>query len=81
MAQAKGLVAHAKGKWIGGADKGIAAAKAKLKKPSTDAERKAAEEELAKWEKNQEDGLEALKERQASLDKARTRASRRSRRR
>jgi predicted nucleic acid-binding Zn-ribbon protein len=67
---AKALVGHAKGKWIGGADKGIAAAKEKLKKATTAAERKAAEEELAKWEQNREDGVAALKERQANMDKA-----------
>ena len=66
----QGMVAHAKGKWIGGADKGIAAAKAKLKKATTDEERKAAEEELATWQKNREEGVAALKERQAFLDKA-----------
>jgi hypothetical protein len=70
IAKAQGGVAHAKGKWIGGADKGIAAAKEKLKKATTDAERKAAQEELADWEKNREEGLAALKERQAILDKA-----------
>ena len=68
--KAQALVAHAKGKWIGGADKGIAAANAKLMKAKTDAERKAAEAELAKWEKNRKDGLEALEERQAMLDEA-----------
>lgn len=67
---AKALVGHAKGKWIGGADRGIAAAKAKLKKATTDAEREAAEQELIKWQKNREDGVAALNERQAVLDKA-----------
>jgi len=70
VASGRGLVAHAKGKWIGGAEKGIAAAQSKLKAATTDAERKAAQEELAKWQKNREDGLNALKERQAALDKA-----------
>lgn len=70
IGSAQGAVAHAKGKWIGGADKGIAAAKEKLKKASTDAERKAAQEELVKWEKNREEGVAALKERQAVLDRA-----------
>ena len=67
---AQGGVGHAKGKWIGGADKGIAAAKANLKKAKTDAERDAATADLAKWEKNREEGVAALKERQAVLDKA-----------
>jgi hypothetical protein len=67
---AKGLVEHAKGKWIGGAEKGIAQAQAALKKATTDAEREAANKDLAKWQANKEDGLKALKERQAALDKA-----------
>ncbi|MCF7955244.1 MAG: hypothetical protein K9M75_05535 [Phycisphaerae bacterium] len=66
----QGLVAHAKGKWIGGADKGIANTKAILKKAKTPAERDAAQKELAKWQKNRQDGLDALKERQAFLDNA-----------
>ena len=68
IVKAEALVGHAKGKWIGGADKGIAGAQAKLKKASSDAERKAAEEELLKWQKNREDGVAALKERQANWD-------------
>jgi len=67
---AHALVNHAKGKWIGGAERGIAGAQAKLKEATTDAEREAAKQELAKWRKNKEDGLQALKERQAMLDKA-----------
>ena len=66
---AKALVGHAKGKWIGGADKGIAAAKAKFEKATTEADRQAAQQELVKWQKNREDGVAALKERQAALDK------------
>ena len=67
---AQGLVAHAKGKWIDGADKGIAAAKAKLAKAMTDADRQAAEADLANWQKNRAEGEAALVERQARLDKA-----------
>jgi hypothetical protein len=70
VGRAQGAVGHAKGKWIGGADKGIAEAKAKLKKATTDAEREAAKKELAHWEQNREDGVAALKERQAALDEA-----------
>jgi hypothetical protein len=66
----KGLVEHAKGKWIGGAEKGIAQAEAALKKATTEAEREAAKKDLAKWQANKEDGLKALKERQAAWDKA-----------
>ncbi len=67
---ARALVGHAKGKWIGGANRGIAAAKKKLKKATTEAGRQAAQKELAKWQANREAGLKALKERQAALDKA-----------
>jgi hypothetical protein len=66
---AKALVEHAKGKWIGGAEKGIAAAEAAMKKATTDAQRSAATADLAKWQANKEDGLKALKERQAALEK------------
>jgi hypothetical protein len=66
---AKALVGHAKGKWIGGADKGIAAAEAALKKATTDAERQAAQNDLVKWQENRKDGEKALEERQANLDK------------
>jgi len=69
IATAKALVGHAKGKWIGGADKGIAEAQANLKKATTEAERNAAQNKLVKWRKNREDGIKALKERQGALDK------------
>jgi hypothetical protein len=65
---AEGLVGHAKGKWIGGADRGIAAAKDKLAKATDTASREAAEKELAHWEQNRRDGVQALEERQAKLD-------------
>lgn len=68
---ARALVQHAKGKWIGGADKGIAAAKEKLRKAADDAGRRKAREELAHWEANRKEGLAALAERQAALEKAR----------
>ena len=61
---------HAKGKWIGGAEKGIAQAEAALKKATTETEREAAKKELAKWQANKEDGIKALKERQEAVDKA-----------
>ncbi|TAE74237.1 MAG: hypothetical protein EAZ65_00875 [Verrucomicrobia bacterium] len=67
---AKGLVDHAKGKWIGGADRGIATAKARLAKAATDAERKAARDEVDQWEKNRAEGVAALKERSAALEQA-----------
>jgi hypothetical protein len=68
---ARALVDHAKGKWIGGAEKGIAQATAALKKATTEAEREAARKDLAKWQANKEDGVKALNERQQALDKAR----------
>ena len=67
---AKALVDHAKNKWIGGADKGIANAEAALKKAKTDAEREAAKKDLAKWQADKEAGIKALKERQDALTKA-----------
>jgi len=67
---AKALVDHARGKWIGGAEKNIAQAEAALKKATTEAEREAAKKELAKWQANKEGGIKALKERQEALDKA-----------
>ncbi|MSR55573.1 MAG: hypothetical protein EXS09_20165 [Gemmataceae bacterium] len=67
---ARALVDHAKGKWIGGAEKGIAQAEAGLKKATTEAAREAAKKELAKWQANKEDGIKALKERQKALDLA-----------
>ena len=45
---AKALVDHAKGKWIGGAEQGIAKAKQMLQAASTGAEREAAQQELAR---------------------------------
>jgi hypothetical protein len=68
---AKGLVDHAKGKWIGGAEKAIAQAEAALKKATSDSERDAAKKEIAKWQANKEEGIKALKERQEALEKAR----------
>ena len=65
---AKALVGHAKGKWIGGADKGIAGANAQLSKAKTSVEREAAQKELAKWQQNRRDGEAALEERQVKLD-------------
>lgn len=70
IAGARGLVEHAKGKWIDGAEKGIEAARAALKQATTEADREAARKELAKWQANKEDGLKALRERQAVLDQA-----------
>jgi chemotaxis protein histidine kinase CheA len=67
---AKALVDHAKGKWLGGAEKGIAQAQAALQKAKTDAERTAAQKELAKWQADKAAGLQALAERQAVYDKA-----------
>lgn len=72
---AKALVEHAKGKWIGGAEKGIAKAQEALKNATTEAERQAAKADLAKWQKNKDDGLAALKERQSAYDEARKQES------
>jgi hypothetical protein len=63
IAAAKALVDHAKGKWIGGAQKGIKQAEAKIKAAKNDEERQAAEKELKNWQQNLKDGEEALAER------------------
>lgn len=70
IATAKALVEHAKGKWIGGAEKSIAQAESALKTATTAAEREAAEKDLAKWRANKEDGIKALAERQRDYDLA-----------
>lgn len=67
---AKALVEHAKGKWLGGAAKGIATAEAALKAATTDAQREAAKKDLTKWQADKEAGLKALAERQGALNKA-----------
>jgi len=70
VGEAQGAIGHAKNKWIGGADTGIAKAQEMLKAAKTDDERAAAQKDLENWTKNREDGLQALKERQAKLDQA-----------
>lgn len=68
--EARALVGHAKGKWLGGAEKGLAEAEAMRQKAVTPAEREAAEKERVKWQADKEAGLKALAERQAALDAA-----------
>jgi hypothetical protein len=70
IAGAEGLVGHRKGKWIGGAEKGIAAAEAALKKAATEAEREAAKKDLAHWQADLEAGRKALVDSLAALDAA-----------
>jgi hypothetical protein len=70
IGSAKGLIDHAKGKWIGGANKNIASAKEELKNAKTPAERNAAEKKLADAQKNLAEGEAALKERTALYEKA-----------
>ena len=67
--KAAGAVNHAKGKWIGGAEKAIKAAMKKLAEAKTDEERKAVKKELARCEQGKQDGLNALKRWQADYDK------------
>lgn len=66
--EARGLVGHAKNKWIAGAETDIKAVREKLVLAETAGEREALEEELAKCQKNLEAGLVALKEREAHRD-------------
>lgn len=70
IAAAKGLIDHAKGKWIGGANKNIVSAKEALKKAKTSSERAAAEKSLADAQKNLAEGEAALKERTALYEQA-----------
>lgn len=67
---AKALIDHAKGKWIGGANKNIAAAQAALKAAKTPAEKAAAESQLAAAQQNLAEGEAALKERTAAYEAA-----------
>lgn len=69
----KALIDHAKNKWIGGAEKGIAEAKEALGKATTDADREAANKKLAEWQANKEEGVKALKERTAAYEAAKAR--------
>lgn len=71
ISAAKGLVDHAKGKWIGGADKEIARAQTAVAKATTDTQRASAQADLAKWQANRAEGIQALAERQAAYDKVR----------
>lgn len=66
---AKALIDHAKGKWIGGAEKGIANATAALKSATTPEAKAAAEKDLASWQANKEEGIKALKERTEAYEK------------
>jgi hypothetical protein len=70
IAAAKALIDHAKGKWIGGANKNIAAAQAALKNAKTSAEKEAAQNQLAAAQKNLAEGEAALKERTALYEQA-----------
>jgi hypothetical protein len=66
----KALIDHAKGKWIGGANKNIADAQAALKNAKTPAEKSSAESQLAAAQKNLSEGQAALKERTEAYEKA-----------
>ena len=66
---ARGLVGHARNHWIRQADRGISSAEEKIEKATTDAERRKAEAELAKWQENRKEGVQALEERTAAYEK------------
>jgi hypothetical protein len=70
IGEAKALIDHANGKWIGGANKDIDAAQAALKNAKSAAEKKAAQNQLDAARKNLADGEAALKERTAAYEKA-----------
>lgn len=57
--------------WIGKANKGIDKAQADLKAATTDAQRAAANQEIAKWQANKTAGEKKIKEAQAELEKSR----------
>ncbi|MBK9387968.1 MAG: hypothetical protein IPN34_24385 [Planctomycetes bacterium] len=67
LGKAQGLVAHARDKWIGGADRAIAEARARLASATSDAERRAGEQALAKAQLDRAAGVAALAEREATL--------------
>ena len=67
LQSAKGLVDHAKRKWLGGAEQGIAKAGEALRKAANDKEREAARQQLAHWQADKEAGIKALAEREAAL--------------
>ena len=66
--KAEGMVSHAKNKWIRGAEHNIRRVEKDLKKAKNTSQRKKLQAELAKWQKNKQDGLEALAERQKALE-------------
>jgi hypothetical protein len=68
---AKTSVDHAKGKWIGGAEKNIVAAEEELKKATSDTEREAAQKKLTAAQADLEAGKRALVEHQSVLDAVR----------
>ena len=59
----KGLVDHARNKWIAEADRNIISAQTSLDSATTDEARDAALADLRHWENNREEGERALKER------------------
>lgn len=65
--KARGLVKHAKTRWIPKAESGIASTEAKLKQAKTEEERAPLQAQLAKYRENLAAGQKALKERAAAL--------------
>lgn len=59
----KGLVNHARNKWIAEADRNITAAQAKLDAATSDETKDTARNEIQRWQNNREEGERALKER------------------
>lgn len=59
----KGLVNHARNKWIAEADRNITAAQANLDAATSDETKDTARNELQHWQNNREEGERALKER------------------
>ncbi|MBT8044870.1 MAG: SUMF1/EgtB/PvdO family nonheme iron enzyme, partial [Verrucomicrobiae bacterium] len=68
--RAEGAVNHAKNKWIRGAERNIQKVEKQLKSAKNEGQRKKLQAELAKWQKNKAEGLEALAQRQKALELA-----------
>ncbi len=70
LERCKGLVNHAKNKWISEADRNISTAETNLNSATTDEARDAALTDLQHWLDNREEGERALNERLANMHEA-----------
>ncbi len=70
LERCKGLVNHAKNKWIAEADRNISTAQTNLISATTNEAREAALTDLQHWRNNREEGERALNERRANMHEA-----------